>query len=38
MNPENNAELNDALLEEDDFSKMSNGVRGKYAKHLKTPP
>lgn len=32
MNPENSDELNDELLEEYDFSKMSNGVRGKYAK------
>ena len=32
MNPENNNELNDELLEEYDFSKMSGGVRGKYAK------
>jgi hypothetical protein len=32
MNPENNDELNDELLEEYDFSKMSGGVRGKYAK------
>ncbi len=32
MNPENSDELNDELLEEYDFSKMSNGVHGKYAK------
>jgi len=32
MNPENSNELNDELLEEYDFSKMSGGVRGKYAK------
>ena len=32
MNPENSDELNDELLEEYDFSQMSNGVRGKYAK------
>jgi hypothetical protein len=32
MNPENSNEFNDELLEEYDFSKMSNGVRGKYAK------
>jgi hypothetical protein len=32
MNSENSDELNDELLEEYDFSKMSNGVRGKYAK------
>ncbi len=32
MNPENSDELNDELLEEYDFSKMSNGVLGKYAK------
>jgi len=32
MNPENSDELNDELLEEYDFSKMSSGVRGKYAK------
>ena len=32
MNPENSDELNDELHEEYDFSKMSNGVRGKYAK------
>jgi hypothetical protein len=31
MNPENNDELADELLEEYDFSKMANGVRGKYA-------
>jgi hypothetical protein len=32
MNPENNADTIDELLEEYDFSKMTNGVRGKYAK------
>jgi hypothetical protein len=32
MNPENSNELSDELLEEYDFSKMSGGVRGKYAK------
>ena len=32
MNPENSDELNDELLEEYDFSQMSGGVRGKYAK------
>jgi len=32
MNPENNDELNDELLEEYDFANMGNGVRGKYAK------
>ena len=32
MNQENSDEFNDELLEEYDFSKMSNGVRGKYAK------
>lgn len=32
MNPQNNDALNDDLLEEYDFSKMGNGVRGKYAK------
>jgi uncharacterized protein len=32
MNPENSDELNDELLDEYDFSKMSNGVRGKYVK------
>ncbi|MDP2902522.1 MAG: hypothetical protein Q8N96_05385 [Methylovulum sp.] len=32
MNLENNADINDELLEEYDFSKMTNGVRGKYAK------
>ena len=32
MNPENNDELNDELLDEYDFTQMSNGVRGKYAK------
>ncbi|WP_394754282.1 hypothetical protein [Crenothrix sp.] len=31
MNPENDDELNDELLDEYDFSKMENGVRGKYA-------
>ena len=32
MNQENNDELNDELLDEYDFTQMSNGVRGKYAK------
>ena len=32
MNTENNDELNDELREEYDFSQMTNGVRGKYAK------
>jgi uncharacterized DUF497 family protein len=32
MNPKNSDELNVELLDEYDFSKMSNGVRGKYAK------
>ncbi len=32
MNPENNDELNDELLDEYDFTQMSNSVRGKYAK------
>jgi hypothetical protein len=31
MNPENDNELNDELLDEYDFAKMDNGVRGKYA-------
>lgn len=32
MNPESSNELDDELLDEYDFSKMDNGVRGKYAK------
>ena len=32
MNAENNDELNDELRDEYDFSQMTNGVRGKYAK------
>ncbi len=32
MNQKNSDELNDELLDEYDFSKMDNGVRGKYAK------
>ncbi|MFI3220169.1 MAG: hypothetical protein QX189_13795 [Methylococcales bacterium] len=32
MSQKNSDELNDELLDEYDFSKMDNGVRGKYAK------
>ena len=32
MNQDNTNELDDELLEEYDFSKMGNGVQGKYAK------